>query len=83
MQILPREPAAGTQINERLTALGRQFGQSRRPVLVCGTDVVRESTPALAADLARLLREAGLDAGLFYLLPGANAFGGRPAVDRR
>ena len=36
---------------------------------------VRESTPALAADLARLLREAGLNAGLFYLLPGANAFG--------
>ncbi|HEY9073826.1 MAG TPA: molybdopterin-dependent oxidoreductase, partial [Desulfobaccales bacterium] len=40
-----------------------------------GTDVVRDSTPALAADLARLLREAGLAAGLFYLLPGANAFG--------
>ena len=58
----------------KITALGQQLAVARRPVLVCGTDVVRESTPALAADLARLLREAGLDAGLFYLLPGANAF---------
>ena len=63
------------QIQDRLAAMGQQLGQSRRPVIVCGTDVVRESTPGLAADLALLLREAGLEAGLFYLLPGANAFG--------
>ena len=64
-----------TSIQDRLAAWGRQLAAARRPVIVCGTGVVRESTPALAADLALLLREAGLDAGLFYLLPGANAFG--------
>ncbi len=71
----PSLPESLSQIQDRLAALGRQLGQSQRPVLVCGTDVVREATPALAADLALRLREAGLDAGLFYLLPGANAFG--------
>ena len=59
----------------KISALGRLLAQSRRPVIVCGTDIVRESTPGLAADLALRLREAGLDAGLFYLRPGANAFG--------
>ena len=44
-------------------------------MVVCGTDIVRETTPALAADIALLLKAAGKEAGLFYLLPGANAFG--------
>ena len=43
--------------------------------MVCGTDIVRETTPSLAADIALLLKETGKEAGLFYLLPGANAFG--------
>ena len=43
--------------------------------MVCGTDIVRETTPDLAADLALLLKSGGREAGLFYLLPGANAFG--------
>jgi len=55
--------------------LGGLLGRSRRPVLICGTDIVRGTTPALAADLALGLLAAGLAAGLFYLLPGANAFG--------
>lgn len=59
----------------QIGALGRRLTQTRRPVIVCGTGIVRESTPGLAADLALRLREAGLNAGLFYLLPGANAFG--------
>jgi NADH-quinone oxidoreductase subunit G len=44
-------------------------------VVVCGTDIVRETTPSFAADLVLLLQAAGLKAGLFYLLPGANAYG--------
>ncbi len=75
LQTLPRDYGLDRQIGERLTAIGQKLGVARRPVIICGTDVVRESTPALAADLVRLLREAGLNAGLFYLLPGANAFG--------
>ena len=43
--------------------------------MVCGTDIVRETTPSLAADIVLLLKGAGQEAGLFYLLPGANAFG--------
>ncbi|MCX5890204.1 MAG: NADH-quinone oxidoreductase subunit NuoG [Deltaproteobacteria bacterium] len=59
----------------KIAALGRRLTQTQRPVIVCGTGIVRESTPGLAADLVLRLREAGLNAGLFYLLPGANAFG--------
>jgi NADH-quinone oxidoreductase subunit G len=66
---------ADPEVKARLSALGQRLGQSTRPVIVCGTDIVRESTPALAAVLARLLRAAGLAARLFYLLPGANAYG--------
>ncbi len=60
-------PAAISQLCECL-------GASRRPVIVCGTDVTRETTPAFAADCARLLRLTGKQAGFFYLLPGAGSF---------
>jgi NADH-quinone oxidoreductase subunit G len=43
--------------------------------VVCNTALVRETTPALAADHARLLKEAKGQGGLFYVLPGPNAFG--------
>ena len=74
-QALPREFGPDAGLDASLASLGQRLGQSKRPMLICGTDAVRESTPALAADLVRLLRAAGLNAGLFYLLPGANAFG--------
>jgi NADH-quinone oxidoreductase subunit G len=48
---------------------------SRFPVIVCGTDMVRATTPAFAADCARTLRAATERAGLFFVLPGANACG--------
>ncbi len=67
----PGDPALAA----RLMALAEPLRQSRRPVVVCGTDLVRETTPSLAADIALLLQAAGKEAGLFYLLPGANAFG--------
>jgi NADH-quinone oxidoreductase subunit G len=70
----PRSPVPRPR-SVTLAEMAKRLAAARRPVIVCGTGVVRESTPALAADLARLLRTAGLDAGLFYLLPGANAFG--------
>jgi NADH-quinone oxidoreductase subunit G len=49
---------------------------SERPIIVCGTEIVPETTPALAADHAQLLLRANKRAGLFYLMPGANSFGG-------
>ena len=67
----PGDPA----VADRLAALAEALEKSQKPVVVCGTDIVRETTPALAADIALLLKAAGKEAGLFYLLPGANAFG--------
>jgi NADH-quinone oxidoreductase subunit G len=74
-QTLPEDFQGEADIRERLAALAAALGQSRRPVLVCGTEVVRDTTPALVADHALLLQAAGQQAGLFYLLPGANACG--------
>lgn len=72
---LPEKPDLESSVRDRLVALRQKLGQSKRPVIVSGTDLVKESTPALAADLALLLRELDINAGLFYILPGANAFG--------
>jgi NADH-quinone oxidoreductase subunit G len=48
---------------------------SQRPLIVCGTDIPPVQVPGIAADLALFLRAADKNAGLFYLFPGANAFG--------
>jgi NADH-quinone oxidoreductase subunit G len=71
--VLPGQYPAG--LVDRLTPLAQALQASKRPIVVCGTDIVRESTPALAADAALLMQAAGQPVGLFYLLPGANAFG--------
>jgi NADH-quinone oxidoreductase subunit G len=62
-------------LQDRLAALWPSLEHSRKPVMVCGTGIVRETTADLAADLTRLLQAGEKQAGLFYLLPGANAFG--------
>ncbi|MDD5642955.1 MAG: NADH-quinone oxidoreductase subunit NuoG [Syntrophales bacterium] len=62
-------------LQDRLVSLGMKLKESKNPVIVCGLDIVRESTVVLAADHSRLLRAAKDRAGLFYLLPGPNAFG--------
>jgi NADH-quinone oxidoreductase subunit G len=49
--------------------------QSKKPVIICGTDIVRESTIISAADDALLLKAAKGWAGLFYVMPSANTFG--------
>jgi NADH-quinone oxidoreductase subunit G len=66
------EQAAGPH-HEKLTLLAEKLRISRRPVIVCATETVRRQTPVLAADGALLLQAAGKQAGLFYLMPGANA----------
>ena len=55
--------------------LAGRLRESQSPVVVCGTDVVRITTPAFAADCARMLRAAKERTGLFFVLPGANACG--------
>ena len=54
----------------------QQLRQSRRPVMVCNTDMVSASTIGVAADFALLLQASEKQAGVFYLMPGANAFAG-------
>jgi NADH-quinone oxidoreductase subunit G len=72
---LPGQLPGDPQIQERLAYLAQKLAQSRNPVIICGTDIVGQSTPDLAADCALLLQAAGKQARLFYLLPGPNAFG--------
>lgn len=62
-------------LQDRLLVLGRELQDCHNPVIVCGTDIVRETTPVLAADHARLLQAAKGQAGLFYVLLGPNTFG--------
>jgi NADH-quinone oxidoreductase subunit G len=59
---------------EKILAVVEKLRNSRRPIIICGTDTVHRETPALAAEQAMLLQAAGKKAGLFYLMPGANAF---------
>jgi NADH-quinone oxidoreductase subunit G len=59
----------------RIAELAAALRESRNPLVVCGTDVVRATVPALAGALARLLHAGKERAGLFFVLPGANAFG--------
>jgi NADH-quinone oxidoreductase subunit G len=59
----------------RLDQTAERLVKSQRPVVICGTDIVPESTPSLIATLAHLLRGSLEWTGLFYLLPGPNGFG--------
>ncbi|MEJ2672021.1 MAG: NADH-quinone oxidoreductase subunit NuoG [Deltaproteobacteria bacterium] len=72
---LPDQYPGDPNLAEPLGTLAQDLQHSKNPVVVCGADIVRETTPAFAADAALLLQAAGKQAGLFYLLPGANAFG--------
>ena len=71
---LPEIKQISTPMQEKISALAGKLRTSQRPVIVCGTQTVRQETPPLAADAALLLQAAGKQAGLFYIMPGANAF---------
>jgi NADH-quinone oxidoreductase subunit G len=72
---LPVAPVPQGADGAKVAELASGLRESRNPVIVCGTDVVRATVPALAVDLARLLHAGKERAGLFFVLPGANAFG--------
>ena len=71
---LPEIKQIPASLQEKISALAAKLRTSQRPVIVCGTQTVRQETPPLAADAALLLQAAGKPSGLFYVLPGANAF---------
>jgi NADH-quinone oxidoreductase subunit G len=60
---------------DQMKAVEKDLGQSLRPMIVCGTEIVPKTVPGLAADCARHLRSVKKASGLFYLFTGANAFG--------
>ncbi len=62
-------------IKDRMVKITQKLKQSSYPVIVCGTAIVRKTTPDVAADNALLLRAAKDRAGLFYPMPEANTFG--------
>jgi NADH-quinone oxidoreductase subunit G len=72
---IPEDLSAHPELKDGFDALRLRLQQSRFPVIVCGTDITRETTPALAADHAVLLQAEKGRAGLFCLMPGAHAFG--------
>jgi NADH-quinone oxidoreductase subunit G len=72
---LLREYEPESTLRNRLADLSAKLQASERPAIVCGTDIVRQTTPGFAADQGDLLYRVKKRAGLFYLLPGANAFG--------
>ncbi len=61
-------------LRDSISALSDKLRAARNPVIICGTDVVRETTPVAAANHAFSLLAGKGKAGLFYLFPGANAF---------
>ena len=68
-------PEAPLPIKDRFETVAGILKASHRPIVVCGTEVVPDGGPALAADFALLLKAENRSAGLFYVFPGANAFG--------
>jgi NADH-quinone oxidoreductase subunit G len=67
-------PDAAAADPEGLARASDLLAGSRRPVVVCGTGIVSPELVGLAADAALLLAAARKKAGLFYILPAANAF---------
>lgn len=64
-----------TELAEQLADFSVRLAACNKPVIVCGTGIVRETTPDFAADLAVLMRELRDECGLFYVFPEANSFG--------
>ncbi len=62
-------------IRNRMAKVTQKLRQSSYPVIVCGTAIVRETTPDVAADSSLLFRTAKDRGGLFYVMPEANTFG--------
>jgi NADH-quinone oxidoreductase subunit G len=71
----PSEHSPEPTLKNRMVNIIEKLKQSHYPVLVCGTAIVQETTPSLVADNTRFLHAVKDRAGLFYLMPGANAFG--------
>jgi NADH-quinone oxidoreductase subunit G len=73
-QAIPPLETVSSSLRDQISKMAQELKESKRPIIVCGTETVGQTTPALAADHALLLQATNRQAGLFYLLPGANSF---------
>jgi NADH-quinone oxidoreductase subunit G len=73
-QAIPKLETIPSSLQDQISKVAQELKESKRPIIVCGTETVRQTTPALAADHTLLLQATNKQAGLFYLLPGANSF---------
>jgi NADH-quinone oxidoreductase subunit G len=75
-QFLKTLPEAGVDqaVLAKIESLAEKLGASKGPVIVCGSDVVQETTPAFAADCALLLSQAKGKGGVFHIFPGAGSY---------
>jgi NADH-quinone oxidoreductase subunit G len=73
-QAIPKLETVPPSLQDQISTVAQELKESKRPIIVSGTETVRQTTPALAADHALLLQATNKQAGLFYLLPGANSF---------
>jgi len=74
-EALPSQFPLDSLAGDSIAKLTSKLEQSRRPIIVCGIDIVRGTTPSVVANNGLFLKAAKEKTGLFYLMPGANAFG--------
>jgi|WetSurMetagenome_2_1015567.scaffolds.fasta_scaffold00417_11 NADH-quinone oxidoreductase subunit G len=65
----------GVTVRQQVARLAAQLKASRNPVLICGMQILPETTPSVVGDFSRSLFQEKGKCGLSYILPGANAFG--------
>jgi NADH-quinone oxidoreductase subunit G len=82
-QEAPTPEMVADSFREKVSALAQELRASQRVVIVCGTQLVRQTTPSLAAEYVHLLRSVKKQAGLFYLLPQANSFGASVVASKK
>jgi NADH-quinone oxidoreductase subunit G len=73
-QAIPKLQTVSPSLQEQITEAAQELKESKRPIIVCGTETVRLTTPALSADHTLLLQATNKQAGIFYLMPRANSF---------
>ncbi len=61
--------------DDRAGRISKKIAACQRPIIICGTDIVQNTLPDFAANLARMFLEVKGNCGLYYVFPGPNAFG--------
>lgn len=75
IQAIDLQDKTSGEVSSELQALADDLMKSRRPVIVCGTEITTPDIAARAGELARALKKQRPRTGLFYTLPHANSYG--------